>query len=65
MANGIKLLRISKDLRQDDLAALTGIGQQRLSNIEKGHGRPITPKELVKIQSALGENAQTIQEKTQ
>ncbi len=48
----IRLLRVSKNLAQNEVAAKIGISQVHLSNIEKGRNN-ITLENLLKLHEAL------------
>ncbi|NIT04276.1 helix-turn-helix domain-containing protein [Candidatus Saccharibacteria bacterium] len=51
---GFKQLRITKGLKQDDVARMTQIPQPRLSAIELGKGRPVTERGRAKLAKVYG-----------
>ncbi|UQS84710.1 helix-turn-helix transcriptional regulator [Apilactobacillus apisilvae] len=59
MNNKVKLIRVSKDLQQKDLALKVGISRQTLSLIEKGQYNP-SLKLCVSIAEALGSDLNTL-----
>jgi len=60
----LKLLLLSRDLRQRDLAAKTGRGEPRVSNIITGWKTP-TPTEKATIAKALEVSIEEVFEEVQ
>lgn len=52
-AANLQAIRESKSLTQDTLAQMSGVSQQTISKIEKGHGNP-TIETLGRLARALG-----------
>lgn len=59
MNNEVKLIRVSKDMQQKDLALKVGISRQTLSLIEKGQYNP-SLKLCVNIAEALDSDLNTL-----
>ncbi|TPR40009.1 helix-turn-helix transcriptional regulator [Apilactobacillus micheneri] len=59
MNNKVKLIRVSKDMQQKDLALKVGISRQTLSLIEKGQYNP-SLKLCVNIAEALDSDLNTL-----
>ncbi|TPR37745.1 helix-turn-helix transcriptional regulator [Apilactobacillus micheneri] len=59
MNNKVKIIRVSKDMQQKDLALKVGISRQTLSLIEKGQYNP-SLKLCVNIAEALDSDLNTL-----
>jgi len=62
MVTAIKLARVKADMRQTELARLTGLTQSTLSSLENGKQDPTIPT-LMKIAKALGVDPGSLLEK--
>jgi transcriptional regulator with XRE-family HTH domain len=49
----LRLLRLARGLTQEELAARSGVHATLVTRIERGR-RPVTPRELARLQAALG-----------
>jgi transcriptional regulator with XRE-family HTH domain len=59
-ASDLRLRRLAAGLRILDVAHATGLPPTRVSEIERGEGRPPTPDELIAVAAAVEQNGSRV-----